>query len=180
MHRTEAGMARAEQLKRDPDKLDQQLEERLRANLQKTGDFSRIHRLPHSGAGVPDDLETRLVVCVLVQAIRDGGAMLTWRPHRFAYAESYDEATCRYRGLRGGSDDQRGNTLNDCANKHYYRAHMRYLRSHTRDLVSPRYLVVIGVLRSRKAPKGEIGESHCPGNDSARRIPQSDLGSRSY
>jgi predicted AAA+ superfamily ATPase len=39
---------------------------------------------------------------VLVQAIRDGVAMLTWHSDTFAYAESYDEATGRYRGLRAG------------------------------------------------------------------------------
>ncbi len=39
---------------------------------------------------------------VLVQAIRDGVALLTWRSDTFAYAESYDEAAGRYRGLRGG------------------------------------------------------------------------------
>ena len=53
---------RAEQLKRDADKVAKELETRLRANLQKTGDFSRIHPLPHSGADVPDDLDARLVV----------------------------------------------------------------------------------------------------------------------
>jgi hypothetical protein len=53
---------RAEQPKRDPDKVAQELEDRLRADLRKTGDFSRIHPLPRSGADVPDDLETRLVV----------------------------------------------------------------------------------------------------------------------
>src|SRR2546426_3344289 len=53
---------RAEQLKRDPDKVAQELEQRLRADLRKTGDFSRIHPLPRSGADVPDDLDARLVV----------------------------------------------------------------------------------------------------------------------
>jgi predicted AAA+ superfamily ATPase len=52
----------AEKLKRDPDKVAHELEERLRADLRKTGDFTRIHPLPRSGADVPDDLETRLVV----------------------------------------------------------------------------------------------------------------------
>jgi predicted AAA+ superfamily ATPase len=52
---------RAEQLKRDPDKVAQELDERLRADLRKTGDFSRIHPLPRSGADVPDDLDARLV-----------------------------------------------------------------------------------------------------------------------
>jgi predicted AAA+ superfamily ATPase len=53
---------RAEQLKRDPDKVAQELEKRLRADLRKTGDFSRVHPLPQSGADVPDDLDARLVV----------------------------------------------------------------------------------------------------------------------
>ena len=53
---------RAEQLKRDPDKMAQELDERLRADLRKTGDFARIHPAPRSGADVPDDLDARLVV----------------------------------------------------------------------------------------------------------------------
>ncbi len=53
---------RAEQFKRDPDKVAGELDARLRANLQKTGDFSRIHPLPRSGADVPDDRDARLVV----------------------------------------------------------------------------------------------------------------------
>src|SRR5947209_5714910 len=53
---------RAEQLKRDPDKVAKELDERLRANLRKTGNFGRIHALPHSGQDVPDDLDARLVV----------------------------------------------------------------------------------------------------------------------
>jgi hypothetical protein len=39
---------------------------------------------------------------VLVQAIRDGVALLTWQTDTFAYAEGYDESTNRCRGLRGG------------------------------------------------------------------------------
>lgn len=39
---------------------------------------------------------------VLVQAMRDGIALLTWQSDTFAYAESYDEDKARYRGLRGG------------------------------------------------------------------------------
>ncbi len=53
---------RAEQLKRDPDKVAQELDERLRADLRKSGTFARIHPLPRSGADVPDDLDARLVV----------------------------------------------------------------------------------------------------------------------
>jgi predicted AAA+ superfamily ATPase len=53
---------RAERLNRDPDKVMKELDDRLRADLRKTGDFSRIHPLPRSGADVPDDLDARLVV----------------------------------------------------------------------------------------------------------------------
>ena len=56
---------RAEQLKRDPDKVTHEINERLRAELndpRKRGDFSRIHPLPQSGQDVADDLDARLVV----------------------------------------------------------------------------------------------------------------------
>jgi hypothetical protein len=53
---------RAEQLKRDPDKVVHELELRLRKDLNRVGDFSRIHPLPQSGQDVPDDLDVRLVV----------------------------------------------------------------------------------------------------------------------
>lgn len=53
---------RAEQYKRDPDKVANELDDRLRNDLKRAGDFSRIHPLPRSGADVPDDLDARLVV----------------------------------------------------------------------------------------------------------------------
>ena len=53
---------RAEQLKRDPDKVVLELDRRLRADLRNAGDFSRIHPMPQSGQDVPDDLDARLVV----------------------------------------------------------------------------------------------------------------------
>jgi predicted AAA+ superfamily ATPase len=53
---------RAEQLKRDQDKVVAELERRLKKDLVSTGDFSRIHPMPASGADVPDDPEARLVV----------------------------------------------------------------------------------------------------------------------
>ncbi|MBI5524652.1 MAG: ATP-binding protein [Desulfarculus sp.] len=53
---------RAEQLSRSTDKVVQELDRRLRDDLRRTGDFSRIHPLPHSGQDVPDDLDARLVV----------------------------------------------------------------------------------------------------------------------
>jgi predicted AAA+ superfamily ATPase len=53
---------RAELLKRDPDKVAQELDRRLRDDLRKAGDFSRVHPLPRSSGDVPDDLDARLVV----------------------------------------------------------------------------------------------------------------------
>jgi predicted AAA+ superfamily ATPase len=53
---------RAEQLKRDADRVVQELEGRVRADLRSVGDFSRIHALARTGADVPDDFEARLVV----------------------------------------------------------------------------------------------------------------------
>ena len=53
---------RAEQLKRDPDKVVQEMDKRVRADLRKMGDFKRVHPMPGSSADVPDDLDVRLVV----------------------------------------------------------------------------------------------------------------------
>jgi predicted AAA+ superfamily ATPase len=52
---------RAEEYKRDPDKVAKELEDRLRADLRKTGDFGRIQPMPRSGTDVPDDTDARLV-----------------------------------------------------------------------------------------------------------------------
>ncbi len=53
---------RAEQLKRDPDKVAHEIERRLRSNLSQVGNFSRVHPMPQSGQDVPDDMDSRLVV----------------------------------------------------------------------------------------------------------------------
>jgi len=39
---------------------------------------------------------------VLAEAIRDGLRLLTWSKDSFAYADSFDDTTLRYRGLRAG------------------------------------------------------------------------------
>ena len=41
---------------------------------------------------------------VLLGAIRGGLALLTWTSESFAYADSFDEAAVRYRGLRAGQN----------------------------------------------------------------------------
>jgi predicted AAA+ superfamily ATPase len=53
---------RAEQLKRDPDKVVQELDKRLRADVRELGDFNRVHAMPQSGQDVPDERDARLVV----------------------------------------------------------------------------------------------------------------------
>jgi len=53
---------RAEQLKRDPDKVVQEMDKRVRADLRKMGDFKRVHAMPSSSADVPDEFDGRLVV----------------------------------------------------------------------------------------------------------------------
>lgn len=54
---------RAEQLKREPDKVVFEMHRRLRENVDsQKGEFSRAHCLPQSGQDVPDDLDARLVV----------------------------------------------------------------------------------------------------------------------
>jgi predicted AAA+ superfamily ATPase len=67
---------RAEQLRRNPDRVAMELEKRLRTNLRNSGGFSRVHPLPRSGTDVPDDLETRLVVL----------------PHEHPYSKEADNA----------------------------------------------------------------------------------------
>jgi hypothetical protein len=39
---------------------------------------------------------------VLYAAVRDGLSLLLWKEESFAYADSFDEGTGRYRGLRDG------------------------------------------------------------------------------
>jgi predicted AAA+ superfamily ATPase len=68
---------RAEQLKRNPDAVAQEISLRLSTDLgldkslrrdeqeKRRGDFNRIHPLPASGADVSDDLDARLVVLSL-------------------------------------------------------------------------------------------------------------------
>ena len=53
---------RAEQLKRDADKVAKEIADRVRADVKKTGDLSRVHPLPPSSHDVPDDLDARLIV----------------------------------------------------------------------------------------------------------------------
>jgi predicted AAA+ superfamily ATPase len=53
---------KAELLKRDPDKVAEEVGKRLRGNLHQKGDFSRVHALLSAGQEVADDLDAKLVV----------------------------------------------------------------------------------------------------------------------
>lgn len=53
---------RAEQLKHDPDKVYAELDDRIREDAKKPGDFARVHPFARSGADIPDDHDARLVV----------------------------------------------------------------------------------------------------------------------
>lgn len=53
---------RAEQLKRDPDRVVSEIERRIREDIRNQGEFKRIHPMPGSGADVPDDMDARLVI----------------------------------------------------------------------------------------------------------------------
>jgi predicted AAA+ superfamily ATPase len=59
---TKTAEDRSEQLRREPDKVFEELKNRLDSNLRERGDFRRVHPFPATGQDVPDDLDTRLVV----------------------------------------------------------------------------------------------------------------------
>jgi predicted AAA+ superfamily ATPase len=53
---------RAERLKREPDKVYAELDDRICDDARKAGDFARVHAFARSAADVPDDQDARLVV----------------------------------------------------------------------------------------------------------------------
>ncbi|HNT36783.1 MAG TPA: DUF499 domain-containing protein, partial [bacterium] len=86
---TKVAEDRAEQLKREPEKVSHEIEGRLRENLRKCGDFSRVHPLPQSTAEVPDDTDTRLVVLSVDQP---------YSKEPNSAAQTAAEAILQYRG----------------------------------------------------------------------------------
>ena len=54
--------SRAEEYRRNRDKVDKEIEERVRADLRNRGDFKGVHVFPASGQDVQDDHDARLVV----------------------------------------------------------------------------------------------------------------------
>ena len=89
---------RAEQLRRDPDKVVQELGSRLRADLRNTGEFSRefIH-VPQSGQDVPDDRDARLVVLGTDTPLQQGTGQSRPRPPRKTILESRGSVPRLYR-----------------------------------------------------------------------------------
>lgn len=64
---------RAEQLKREPDKVVREIERRVREDTKAVGDFSRVHAFPPSSQDVLDEDDARLVVLGPDQPhVRDG------------------------------------------------------------------------------------------------------------
>lgn len=53
---------RAELLRREPERVAEELEKRLKNDLRQSADFERVHLFPRSSADVPDDQAVRLVV----------------------------------------------------------------------------------------------------------------------
>ena len=53
---------RAEQFKRDTDKVTEELVERIRLDLRNSADFSRVHSMPQSSHDIPDEADARLVL----------------------------------------------------------------------------------------------------------------------
>jgi hypothetical protein len=78
---------------------------RLRMDLEKLlwrgGDHIAVKQLVEDYAKYPY-LQRLRGPDVLMGAVNDGLGLLTWREDSFAYADSYDEAAGRYRGLRCG------------------------------------------------------------------------------
>jgi hypothetical protein len=75
----------AEQLKRDPDRVMQDIDKRLRAGLAKASEFSRVHPMPQSSQDVPDDVGARLVVLGICTSIN--------ATHVFLFASTSAPAT---------------------------------------------------------------------------------------
>jgi predicted AAA+ superfamily ATPase len=53
---------RAEQMKREPDSVSDEIKKRLQEDLRARGDFHAIRLFPKSGGDIPDEMETQLVL----------------------------------------------------------------------------------------------------------------------
>jgi hypothetical protein len=59
---TKVAEDRAEQLRRDPDKVAEEVASRVRGDVRQAGDFRLVHPLPRTSGDVPDSMDARLVV----------------------------------------------------------------------------------------------------------------------
>ena len=64
---------RADELRRDPHKVEREIEKRMRENFREKSEFRRVHLFPESGQDVQDDMEVGLVV-LNVRATHTSGA----------------------------------------------------------------------------------------------------------
>ncbi|HXJ55236.1 MAG TPA: DUF499 domain-containing protein, partial [Verrucomicrobiae bacterium] len=53
---------RAEQLRREPDRVGEEIQRRVREDLRSRGEFPKIQPFPNNSGDVPDEMEVRLVV----------------------------------------------------------------------------------------------------------------------
>ncbi len=90
---------RAEQLRREADRVTQAIGERLRAALREAGGFSRVHVAPQSSHDIPDEREARLVV------------LDTAHPHRREAGSPAETAAAAILELRGTTPRLYRNTL---------------------------------------------------------------------
>ena len=90
---------RAEQLRREPDRVAQAIGVRLRGALREAGGFARVHVAPQSSHDVPDERETRLVV------------LDTEHPHRREAESPAETAAAAILELRGTTPRLYRNTL---------------------------------------------------------------------
>ncbi len=90
---------RAEQLRREPDRVGEEIRRRVREELRSRGEFPKIHPFPASSGDVPDEMEVRLVVLDVEKPYAQARAR-TWRWRRrssFSPSEGTARASTRTR-----------------------------------------------------------------------------------
>lgn len=93
---TKLAADKAEQLKRDPDRVKAEIERQLRSTAGDAGGFSRVHIAPQSAHDVPDEYDTRLVV-LRVDDLYYRGTDSPARKMAFALLESKGAAPRMFR-----------------------------------------------------------------------------------
>lgn len=67
---------RAELLKREPEKVGEEIQRRVKEDLRNRGEFPKVHAFPGASGDVPDELEARLVVLNVDKPFGKEGANL--------------------------------------------------------------------------------------------------------